>query len=665
MSLITRAATVLFAALTAATTVLGVVLHEPAGRVVSVEGITDWWLMGVTGALAFGGTGAWLTWTQPRQPLGWVLLGIGSAAGLSLGASEWGLWALGRGEATAATGFVLWFGNWVWVASIVPVASVVPLLVPDGHLPSPRWRPVLGAGVVAVLAAAASFAFVPYSDTTPELAGLGLSNPVEVALLSRPAAQALMTLLTVVGAVLAVAGLVTRWQGSRGATRQQLKWVLLGVAAAVVLFAAGFALGPSVTALAMLPVPLGIAVAVLRYGLWDVDVVISRSLVYAALMVCVVGGYVAVVGLLGGLLGRTTGAPIIATALVAVAVEPLHRRLRALVNRLVHGTREDPLTALTRLGSRLESAEDPTTVGEELLPDLVGSAARSLHLPYVGVRLADGTVVEHGSRPGVVEDLPLTYAGARVGSLLAAPRGAGLDRRTRERLARLADQVAVAAHSVLLGHALRTSREEAVGAREEERRRLYRDLHDGLGPSLAALALNVEIARDSLATQPERTALLLDRVLPRLRAAVGEVRTVVHGLRPPALDDLGLRGAVEELAAGFAAPGLTVRVESDSDLSGLPAATEVATYRIVAEALNNVSRHAGASQVVVRMVRNGGEVHVDVEDDGRGLAPGISPGLGLASMTGRAEEAGGRLGVGPGTEGRGTSVRAVLPAVSL
>jgi signal transduction histidine kinase len=281
------------------------------------------------------------------------------------------------------------------------------------------------------------------------------------------------------------------------------------------------------------------------------------------------------------------------------------------------------------------------------------------------VRLADGTVVEHGSRPGVVEDLPLTYAGARVGSLLAAPRGAGLDRRTRERLARLADQVAVAAHSVLLGHALRTSREEAVGAREEERRRLYRDLHDGLGPSLAALALNVEIARDSLATQPERTALLLDRVLPRLRAAVGEVRTVVHGLRPPALDDLGLRGAVEELAAGFAAPGLTVRVESDSDLSGLPAATEVATYRIVAEALNNVSRHAGASQVVVRMVRNGGEVHVDVEDDGRGLSPGISPGLGLASMTGRAEEAGGRLGVGPGTEGRGTSVRAVLPAVSL
>lgn len=654
----------LLAALTAAATVLGVVMHGPTSRLASADGITDWWLMGLAGALAFGGTGAWLTWTQPRQPIGWVLLGIGAAAALSLGASEWGLWALDRGVSPAVTELVLWFGNWVWVASIVPVASVVPLLVPDGRLPSPRWWPALAAGVVAVLAAAASFAFVPYTDTTPELAELALSNPTHVAFLSEPPVQALLTFLTVAGAVLAVVGLVTRWRRSSGATRQQLKWVLLGVAAAAMLFAAGFVLGPTVTALAMLPVPLGILVAVLRYGLWDVDVVISRSLVYAALMVCVVGVYVAVVGLLGSLLGRTTGAPIIATALVAVAVEPLHRRLRTLVNRIVHGSSEDPPAALASLGSRLEAAEDPTTVGEELLPELVGSTARSLHLPYVAVRLADGTLVEHG-RPGPEpEELPLTYAGRPVGSLLAVPRGGSLDRRTLARLDRLATQVAVAAHSVLLGHALRASREEAVGAREEERRRLYRDLHDGLGPSLAALALNVEVARDSLATEPERTALLLDRALPRLKAAVGEVRTVVHGLRPPALDDLGLRGAVEELAAAFAGPGLVVRVESDADLSGLPAATEVATYRIVAEALNNVSRHARAGQVVVTMVRSGDEVHVSVEDNGRGLTPGIAPGLGLASMTGRAEEAGGRLGVGPGAEGRGTSVRAVLPAVS-
>jgi signal transduction histidine kinase len=621
--------------------------------------------MGLVGALAFGGTGVWLTWTQPRQPIGWVSLGVGSAAALSLGASEWGLWALDRGVSATSAGLVIWFGNWVWVASIVPVASVVPLLVPDGHLPSPRWRPVLAAGVVAVLAAAASFAFVPYDATTPELAEAGLSNPAYVAALSTPAVRALLTLLTVLGSVLAVAGLVTRWRRSTGVVRQQLKWVLLGVATAVVLFAAGFALGPTVTALAMLPVPLGILVAVLRYGLWDVDVVISRSLVYAALMACVVGVYVAVVALLGGLLGRTTGAPIVATALVAVAVEPLHRRLRALVNRLVHGTAEDPLTALAGLGGRLAAAQDPTTVGEQLLPQLAAATARSLHLPHVGVLLADGTVVEHGDRGPLLEELPLRYAGTHVGSLAVTPRGAEVDRRTRERLTRLADQVAVAAHSVLLANALRSSREETVSAREEERRRLYRDLHDGLGPALAALALNVEVARDSLEAEPERTAVLLDRALPRLKATVDEVRAVVHGLRPPAVDELGLAGAVRELAAGFVRPDLSVRVEADSDMSGLPAATEVATYRIVAEALNNVSRHSGANQVVVSMVRYGDEVHVSVEDDGRGLLPGAVPGLGLASMTGRAEEAGGRLGVGPGAEGRGTSVRAVLPAVAL
>ena len=172
------------------------------------------------------------------------------------------------------------------------------------------------------------------------------------------------------------------------------------------------------------------------------------------------------------------------------------------------------------------------------------------------------------------------------------------------------------------------------------------------------------MARESLDTDPGRTGRLLDRALPTLRSTVAEVRSVVHGLRPPALDDLGLTGAVGELAASFAGPRLAVRVETQGDMTGLPAATEVATYRIVAEALNNASRHAGASEVLLSMRREGDRVLVSVEDDGRGLAADDVPGVGLASMASRAEEVGGSLGVGTGARGRGTLVRAVLPAVA-
>ena len=237
-----------------------------------------------------------------------------------------------------------------------------------------------------------------------------------------------------------------------------------------------------------------------------------------------------------------------------------------------------------------------------------------------------------------------------------------LSRRTRARLDRLADQVGVAAHTVLLSHRVHASREEAVGAREEERRRLYRDLHDGLGPSLAALALNAEVARESLPADPDRAAALLDRVVPALNATVGEVRSVVHGLRPSALDDLGLAAALRELAASFAGPRLRVRTVLEDDLTGLPAATEVATYRIAAEALHNASRHAGADEVVLRARREDGRVLVSVEDDGQRDASRPRPRRRhrLDDEPGRGARRPPRRLRGPG--GRGTLVEAVLPA---
>jgi signal transduction histidine kinase len=436
-----------------------------------------------------------------------------------------------------------------------------------------------------------------------------------------------------------------------------------------VLFLLGWTLGPVATALALVPLPAACLVAALRHGLWDVDVVISRSLVYAALMAVVLAVYAGVVALAGGLLGSTTGAPIVATAAVAVLALPLHRRLAGLVNRLVHGEPEEPFAVLRRLGDRLAAVQDDATVAEQVLPEVVEALARALRLPYVAVQLADGTEVARGRPSADVVEQPLVYAGTEVGRLVVArragARGAGRGRRVLEVLA---EQAAVAVHTVVLARDVRRSRELAVGAREEERRRLYRDLHDGLGPSLAALALQVETARDLVGEDAGRAGRLLDQVRAHLKETVAEVRGVVHGLRPPALDDLGLPEAVRELARRFdGATAVDVAMDLDGALGDgapeLPAAVEVAAYAIVGEALANAARHAAARRASVRLQRREGWLVVEVADDGRGFPVDARPGVGLVSMRRRAEELGGTLEVGSAAPGTVVSARLPLEVV--
>ena len=213
----------------------------------------------------------------------------------------------------------------------------------------------------------------------------------------------------------------------------------------------------------------------------------------------------------------------------------------------------------------------------------------------------------------------------------------------------------------MLSGDLARSREQLVTAREEERRRLYRELHDGLGPSLAALALQIETARDLAATDPAATGAILDRAGPRLRSTVDEVRTLGRGLRPPALDDLGLATALRELSDSFAAPGFTVSADLD-DLDDLPAAVEVATYRIAAEALTTAARHSGGCSAQLLVRRREGTLTVSVVDDGCGCPPQpCGDGLGIASMRERALELGGTFGLYPHPSGRGTRAEATLP----
>jgi len=399
--------------------------------------------------------------------------------------------------------------------------------------------------------------------------------------------------------------------------------------------------------------------------LYDIDLVINRTLVYGALTASVVGLYILIVGGFGALLHEPGNllVSLVATGVVAVVFAPLRDRLQRSVNRLLYGERDDPYTVLSRLGRRLDASLAP----EAALHTIVESVAQALKLPYTAITLLrDGhyaTAAEAGTAVSDVVVLPLVYQGEPVGQLilgLRAPREAfsASDKRLLENLAH---QAGATAHAVRLTADLRRSRERLVTAREEERRRLRRDLHDGLGPNLGSLPLKLDLAADLAEDDPAAARELLRSLKEQARTAVSDVRRLVHDLRPPSLDELGLVGAVREQAARFAQHGLRITVEAPERLADLPAAVEVAAYRIAQEALTNVVRHAEARTCVVRLALDEppGTLRLEVTDDGRGMPTLCRAGVGLISMRERAEELGGSCLVEAPAQG-GTRVQAVL-----
>jgi signal transduction histidine kinase len=363
---------------------------------------------------------------------------------------------------------------------------------------------------------------------------------------------------------------------------------------------------------------------------------------------------------------------------VAVVFQPLRGRLQRGVNRLMYGERDDPYAVISRLGKRLEAAIEP----EAALETVVETIAQALKLPYVAILLAEEgqfrTAAAYGSPAGEPEALPLVYQREEVGRLVLSPRAPGetfsdADRALLEDLARQAE---VAVHAVRLTTDLQRSREQLVAGREEERRRLRRDLHDGLGPTLASLALRLDAARKLVRRKPGDAEELLSRLKDQTQDTVGDVRRLVYGLRPPALDDLGPLAAVRQQAAGhgFVAHDgsppdeaiekgrVVFALEASEDLLPLPAAVEVAAYRIIQEAMTNVARHAHARTCRVRLSvdQTGGVLELETTDDGVGMPEDRRAGVGLSSMRERAEELGGTLVVEPGPKG-GTRVLARLP----
>lgn len=419
--------------------------------------------------------------------------------------------------------------------------------------------------------------------------------------------------------------------------------------------------------------PLFVSVAVLRYRLFDIDLLIHRTLVYGSLTVLIAAAYVSSVVISEQLLGSGAGiwASLPATILVAIAFQPLRLRLQRAASRLVYGQRDDPYAAISGLGQRLESALAPSDV----LPAVVETVAQALKLPFAAIYVsqqgedAPAAQFPNGAQPPARDSewvtLPITHAGETIGRLELAPRlpGEPFSPADVRLLADLARAASGAVHARLLTGQLQAARERLVFAREEERRRLRQDLHDDIGPALASLTYRLGIARRLLDEQPGKAALLLDESVENVQSMVGEVRRLVDGLRPPDLDELGLLPALKQAGANLVGD-LQLHFDTPQDLPPLPAAVESAVYRIVMEALTNVLRHADARCAWVRIKIQAGELHLEVQDDGRGLVKGASHdarrGVGLHSMRERAEELGGSLEVAAPPSG-GTSIRASIP----
>ncbi len=469
--------------------------------------------------------------------------------------------------------------------------------------------------------------------------------------------------------------------------RQQTKWVVFGSAVALVGFSVIIALGLLFFAIRdpgpleelirdtliygfILLIPLSIGVAILRYRLWDIDLLINRTLVYGALTAAVVGIYVLTVGYLGALFQARGSlvASLVATGVVAVLFAPLRDRLQRAVNHLMYGERDDPYAVISRLGQRLEATLDPRAV----LPVVAETVAHALKLPHVAIELKRGeeheTAAEYGRPGGEPLRLPLVYGTETVGRIVLSPRSPGesftpADRRL---LGDLARQAGVAAHAVRLTNELQRSRERLVTTREEERRRLRRDLHDGLGPALSSAMLKLGAARRLLPPSSPADDLILE-VREDVRATVADVRRLVYDLRPPALDQLGLVPAVcdyAERCTSHGEAGSRVTVEAPEPLPPLPAAVEVAAYRIACEAINNAARHARARSCRVRLALEGAPERLglvlEISDDGVGLPAERRPGVGLHSMRERAEELGGTCIIESPPEG-GARVLVRLP----
>lgn len=628
--------------------------------------------------LALAAPGVLLLRRAPGNAVSWVLVGTGLLWAVDGLAESWLTFALRSDPPLPLASLAFWVLERLGSALLLGLPLLL-LLYPGGRLPGGRWRPVALASLASTSLLTVLLLVVPgdvvFAGDDGEVPARYRSLDLDLTSLPLPSGVALPLLriafpLALLGIVVPVAAVVARYRRSAGDGRRQLRWLLWAAVVDLLVMLATLLLPgePSAGALMVAVALTGAAVTVgiLQPRAVDIDRLLGGTVVYGLLGVGVVVLDLAVLGFAGTVLDDRLDdrdAMLLTLLLVAGIYLPLRAPVWRVVRRWVLGEREDPYRVVSGLAERLERTDG----ADEQLVAVAAAVAEAFRSPYVGVEVdsvgGQQLVAAHGRRPAAVQSLPIAYRGEEVGRLLLPRDGVRAQLVTRDErlLADVVRQAAAAARASSLAAQLQDSREQLVAAREEERRRLRRDLHDGLGPSLGAVVLRIDTARNlATAGRAEESDRVLRQARDDVAAALADVRRLVHDLRPPALDDLGLTGAVRQQAERVLPPSVDATVTSAYD-GDLPAAVEVAAYRIASEALANVARHARASRVDVTLEREDGALVVTVADDGVGIRPDASAGVGLVSLRERAAELGGSCTVECPAVG-GTVVRAVLPA---
>ncbi|MEV7011854.1 sensor histidine kinase [Streptosporangium sp. NPDC051022] len=617
----------------------------------------------------FPAVGAFLIAHRPRLKLAWLMCAGGLGGAVHDFCQAMMLASAARGD-LALAGFLRFPAQVGWAVSGLALEMLLPLYSPDGRLPSPRWRAVVLLGVVSIGAETAR----QFMRPDPPLVGYPLPavihNPLQVpALAPYYSTLGILTWTAILATLpLAALSMLLRFRRADPVGRRQIGWPLMAFAGYIV-FMLVSVVSLELEWLSILwatLIPIAMVFSVMRYRLYGIDTIISRAFVAAGLLGVVAGVYFGVAALSSLLvsgLGQIAG---LAAALVTGAFfQPLRRILQRAIDRLLYGPVGDPRVLAERLVQELRRG-DPA----QALASVIGVLREGLAVQGVTVEVTGG---EPGQQVSLVStasgqvgdsprEVPLVWHGERVGRLLVGPPAprrfpAAHDERV---LATLVPYAADVAHALRMAADLQRSRERILTTREEERRRLRRDLHDGLGQTLSGMAMTINMARLTLKSSPETADGLLRELRSGMDAVTGDIRQLVHGLRPPVLDDLGLAAAVRALAGPAAPEGPATEVSVEGDLTDLPAAVEVAVYRIAQEALTNVRRHARATRVRVELRREPEALRLLIADDGVGLSPERRAGVGLTSMRERTAELGG-LCLVSGGPGEGTTVEVTLP----
>jgi signal transduction histidine kinase len=643
----------------------------------------------ITEPLAFaavGVVGLIVAIHQPRNAIGWIYLVVWIfAAGLFAVVQEYAYWVETSHASAPGEPIAVWLGNWTWVPIFTLLLTYPFLLFPDGHLPSPRWRPV--AWAIAITSALWSITFAlnggsDYTNANNERATNPFAAPASI--VSAVTAARIALSFVMIGLMAAtVASLLIRYRRSHGDEREQIRWLMLAGGVTVFWFVlplnhgvGGWADFLQGFVLALIPIAIG--VAILKYHLYDIDLVLRKTLVFGVLAVFITLVYVAIVVGVGTAVG-SSGNPVlsgIAAAIVALAFQPVRRWGQRLANRLVYGKRATPYEVLSEFSNRLGEAYDPEDVlprMARILADGTGSKRADVWL-HVGGELrsaaswpvTDEPTDEIPAEPLAPGFVPVRHRDELLGALSVqkAP-GESLTSNESKLVDDLAAQAGLVLRNVALTEQLRmrleelhASRQRLVGAQDEERRKIERNIHDGAQQQLVALAVKQRMTASLIGKDDERASAMLAELQIETNAALDDLRDLARGIYPPLLADRGLAAALEAQARKAALP---VTVDADG-IGRFPQDVEATVYFCTLEALNNVAKYADATRATVRLSNGNGELRFEVTDDGRGFdTASTGYGTGLQGMGDRLAAIGGELSV-RSAPGSGTTIAGMVPA---